>query len=198
MPSNASPAAETKPAKQRRAALAPFIAKLGLHKREGVLQRVPSYVVLGDTKIGLDPWERQILQEAFEAPNGGYHPLAQLVAEGLAFQVKCRRQLGFLGLGTGNGSSAANGQPPAVIEQLINDAAIGLAVLEDTQRAINGLIISGEIDSAKKLTGLKNRVNHSVGQLKDCLDPEAYTRRLPTNRSPIRSSLSSSLLDILL
>jgi hypothetical protein len=166
----------TSPAQQREAALAPFMARLGLRHGEGAAQEVPSSITLGDYEVSLDPWEKGVLDRMLDG--GGCEPWARVLAESLAFQVKCLSQLGQIRQLTSESPSSGlpREQMEAVLDHLITDAAVGLALLEETQRAIDQLIVSGDVGDAKKLSGLRNRIGQNVSKLKEHIGDDGFQR----------------------
>ncbi len=214
----------TTPAMQRHDALAAYLTELGLEYGED-RPPVPEYLSFRGETIELDPWERQILQSSLcgSAAAGDAKPFATLVAEGIAFEMKCRQLIAQLDatpardpqmsedteflleasaapLPAGHpagppaaeasgdavdASAAGDGAGPSEavvqeirdeLEMLVTDAAVGLALLNEAQRAIDQLIVSGERNSAKKLTSFRNRLCQSVGQLRERLGSEEYER----------------------
>ena len=93
-----------------------------------------------------------------------------LVVEGVAFQKKASTELGWLAAGTAAEIDAVEN----LVGVLTADAAFGLALLEETQRSIDMMVLSGEIDKAKRLTGFRNRLGRSVGEIKDQIGEEAF------------------------
>lgn len=158
------PATENQPSEQtarRREALALHLEQLEETQRSGAdLQ-----VALAGTD--LDAWE---LAQLDQGPGGVSHRWHDLIAEGVAFRNKCQTDVGW-----------SSDERQLSVEELndfrdilITDASLGVALLEETQRAVNQLIRSGEMDVVKKLTGFRNKIARSVNELKGIIGVKGY------------------------
>ena len=123
-----------------------------------------------------DAWERGVLQHSLDHPEDRSKPWAPLLAEGIAFRAKCLQ--GVETDESPRSTAQADDEETAAndVEQLITDAAVGLALLQEMQRAIDQLVAAGESGEAKRLSTFRNKVAQAVGQLKDCLGREDYER----------------------
>jgi hypothetical protein len=142
-------------AKQRYAVLAPY------------LDRLDGGEAGGST---LDPWEKSVLEQTIVAADSTSDDWAILVAQGIALQSKYRDDRRPL--------ETSDSIPPETLTtlhaQLMTDAAIGLALMEETQRAIDLMVLSGQIDEAKKLTGFRTKLVQTVSRIKETIGPTAY------------------------
>ncbi len=117
--------------------------------------------------IELDAWELEQLSRGL----GGAPDLwGDLVVEGVAFRNKCQTDLGW-GPGVQQLSVAELND---FREILITDASLGIALLSETQRAINQLISNGEMDVVKKLTGFRNNLSQCVNELKGTIGEKGF------------------------
>jgi len=175
---------------QRHEALSEFLSGLGLDYGEGP-RVIPERLAYAGRAVNLDTWERGVLQASFSKTEGQGHSWAPLLAEGIAFQFKCQRTFDPTAPEEATSSGAAPDteaeQDPAEtesesdanldpLERLIVDAAVGLALLAEMQRAIDDLVVAGEMAEAKKLTGFRNKVAQAVGELKEIIGCDAYER----------------------
>lgn len=117
--------------------------------------------------IDLDAWELAQLNHGLGDASNRWQAL---IVEGVAFRNKYETDLGW----------APSGQQLSAEEHadfraiLTTDAALGVALLEETQRAVNQLILSGELDEAKKLTGFRNKIGKSINELRDHLGAAGF------------------------
>jgi len=109
--------------------------------------------------IELDSWE---LDQLDRGPGDESCPWSSLITQGVAFRIKCLTDLGW----GPEAQQLSIEELNDFRELLIADAAIGIALLEESQQAINHLIGSGEMDVVKKLAAFRNRISRSVNELK--------------------------------
>jgi hypothetical protein len=137
-----------------------------MYGREGGLELPPS-LSIGEATLTIDPWERSVLQGS--VTNGQADTLTLLVAEGVAFQIKCM----------GHGADSQDAGPLYDAEEreaMTFDTAVGLALLDETQGMIDDLVRGGDIPNAKKLSNFRNKVAHTVGRLKEQIGDTAAER----------------------
>jgi len=179
---------QSKPAIIRQKSLAPFINKLGINCDKEQDGQVPDVISLGEQALSLDPWERTVLQDYRDGKQGTECLWAPLLAEGLAFQMKCLHQIEQLvrisDLFEEDDPNLAEKQV-AHCEQLVNTAAIGLAVLQDIQTAIDQAIIDGELEPAKNLVAFRNRSEQSINLLKQFLGDTDFQRAQTKSESMV-------------
>ena len=118
-----SPGKETE---QRRAFLATYLdqlTRMGSEGGEGI----------GEAPLGveLETWERRAMESCLASAEMSKWPA--LVVEGVAFQKKASTELGWLAGGTAAEIDAVDN----LVGVLTADAAVGLALLEETQRSID-------------------------------------------------------------
>ncbi len=117
--------------------------------------------------IALDRWERSALDAALSGDGKQY---AALLIEGVAFQTKHYSDLDRLE--TEEHSSAESSERNR--ETLIVNAAIGLALMNEMQRVVDSMVLSGHMGEAKKLTGFRNKLSQIVHEIKDRVGTEGY------------------------
>jgi len=167
---------------QRHEALATYLAELGLAYGEERSAPIPVRLTHNGSTIELEPWEQTILQESLCGPEAAETPpWAPLLAESLAFRMKClRRSMESEPIAEPDEAQAETigivQEIENELEQLVTDTAVGLALLEETQRAIDRLVVSGEIASAKKLTAFRHKVCQAVGELKEEIGNDEFER----------------------
>lgn len=110
--------------------------------------------------VDLDNWELDQLGRGLDGPQNIWRAL---IAEGVAFRNKFETDLGWLP--SGQELSADDAQD--IRRLLVTNAALGIALLDEIQDAVNALILCGDLDDAKKLTGFRNKIGQSVKSLKD-------------------------------
>lgn len=141
------------PERQRRAVLAPYLIRLKTLRS-------------GQTATGglqLDAWERGVVEKIDGTPENGW---STLVAEGIAFRTKYADDLRRLE----SDPDAAD----VVRAQLATDAAVGLALMAETQQTVNLLVLSGEIDVAKKLSGFRNKIAQGLSTIRETIGEAAF------------------------
>lgn len=142
------------PQQQRRNVLAPYLIRLkALRSGHATLDGVR-----------LDAWERGIVERHGSASGEEWFAL---VAEGLAFRKKYADDMHRL---TGSDAQAED----IVRAQLVTDAAVGLALMAETQRSVTLMVLSGEIDVAKKLAGFRNKLVQDVSTIKKTIGESAF------------------------
>lgn len=110
-----------------------------------------------------DAWEQAAIRD--------YSPdtWAGRVAEGVAFRVRCRRQVSRFDHG-----SAAPRDADQLHDELILSAAVGLALREDLQRDINRFVKLGSLADAKRLTSFRHSLQKELGAVEERLGPDAF------------------------
>jgi len=119
--------------------------------------------------IELDGWELSQLEAGLSDEVNRWQ---SLIAEGVAFRNKYETDLGW----APKDESPSYGEIADFRRLLITDTALGLALLEETQQAVNQLILSGEVDEAKHLTTFRNKIGQSVKELKTRVGDDAYSK----------------------
>jgi len=186
---------QSRPAQLRQQSLAPFILKLGISCGQGDNDKIPSVLELGEQQLSLDPWERSVLQDSRDGKHGVEQGWAPLLAEGLAFQMKCLHQVEQLRRISSqfdpNDPELAN-QKDLVQEQMINNGAVGMAVVADIKYAIDQATLDGENTPAKHLSGFLHRIETGVNLLKQFMDEEANIRVENKSEAMINQSVAPS------
>jgi len=136
---------------KRDALLRPYLNRLtGLEQhREAEGQATTIHV--GARAIRIDAWEREQILE--HLVGGGSGDQQALLAEGVAFQTRTLVDLG----GDGKDRDSTD---------LLLDTALGLKMMEETQSAINQMVLSGQIEDARQLTRFRNKIGTVLQDLK--------------------------------
>lgn len=113
--------------------------------------------------LALDHWERALLRSAF-GPVEQRSYLARLVAQGTALRAKVLEEIERLD----------GGEP--LFEELIANAAVGLALIEEMQEAIDHLIGVGQISQAKRLTGFRTKIRQPIFRIVDRIGREGLEK----------------------
>lgn len=141
----------------RQSTLAPFLERL-----EG--EPPPLH-----PSIALDKWEQSALDDALSA-NGNGKRYSALLIEGVAFQTKYYSELDEQE--TEEFTSADSREKTR--EDLVVNAAIGLALMDEMQRVVDTMVLSGSMGEAKKLTGFRNKLSQIVHEIKARVGAEGY------------------------
>jgi hypothetical protein len=155
---------------ERHAVLGPYLHQLEVMTRSGDTDG-SSEIELGFRSLHLDSWETEILRKALARPaaepNGDW---CSLLAEGVAFQSKFLAEISTLKAGE-------DIDPEQLVEinsRLMTDAGIGLALMTELQSVIDSMVGRGEIEQAKKLSGFRNKIGHSVTKIKERIGKSAF------------------------
>ena len=152
---------------QRERALGPYLEKLRSWNEAGGepadLDR-SARIRVGKHAVTVRPWERARIRDAFR-PGDGAAPWTRLLAQGIALLTKTLVDVGQL---------QRNPHMPLeemyrVQAELMLDTAIGMALLRETQDAIDGLVFSGSVEEAKQLSEFRNKVARTVNGIKRLL-----------------------------
>lgn len=127
----------------------------------------PSSLKVGSEKLPLGAWESSVLTRVVDG-NGGQPEWAPLLLESVALRAKFRAELDELAHG---GDSAAT---TMIHRHFTVDAAIGLALLRDTQQAVDEMILGGKLDLAKKLSAFRAKLSGTVKQIRARLNAESF------------------------
>lgn len=161
-----SPVVEAdRPVKNRHAVLAPYLERLAR----------AAQAAGGDTLAGKDRWESDIVRGVLGGAgspgrDGGAPEWWPLVVEGLAFLEKHADDMGRLQ----SSEAIAAERVTTLHAQLMTDAAIGLSLMEETQRSIDAVVLGGKIDDAKRVTGFRNKLVQAVSSIKETIGPVAF------------------------
>jgi hypothetical protein len=148
--------AETTLNASRTEQLAPYLDLLRPDPGQG-RPDVPPSLALDGADVPLDSWERTVLQKA-AALSQEVYPWSDRIAEGLAFLAWSRGRLCDLGSVTR--------------DDVVLALAIGIAVLEDLQRDVDGLVLAGRMGLAKQLTAFRHKIVSEVTRFKEATSPE--------------------------
>jgi len=157
-------------ARRRREALGPFADAVAEVLAAAGDPRWPDSVQACGREVDLGAWEKSVLREA--RASGAADDRAELVVDGLAFQAKCREVV-----------DRVDHQPLPdpeerlrLIETLVRDAAVGLALQQELQHEVNELIRAGRTAEAKTLTAFRNRIVRTSSRLAEIVDGDLALR----------------------
>lgn len=129
----------------------------------------------GDTHVdvaglGLDHWETTALHDVLTANPERPIPWSELLVESVGFLVKFGQDYGRLSTGV-DGSPHAQAQARKL---LIDDATLGLALMEEGQRRVDAMVLAGEINEAKRLAAFRNKLGQRIASIKAKLGQAAF------------------------
>lgn len=172
---------ETSASERREQVLRPFLQQIEMLRLAG--GELPTTLRLGSHTIDLDPWEASATKRTL--PGNGNPGVGRLLLESLALQSKFLAELDAL-----NSDDERSPTIQASLRtRLVTDAAVGLALLEETQTAIDGMILNGRMDQAKKMSGFRAKLSRAVKQIKSSIGPDAFSdaeSRAPEMITPYR------------
>ena len=111
---------------------------------------VPHFVELNGRPIELGSWEREALKD----PGAAGDLRRELLSEGVAYQVRCLE----LNDTFERGPLPPPSELPAFLEDLVTNAAVGKALVEDLQRLVDRMVAEGRLPVAKSLSGFHAKV----------------------------------------
>jgi len=152
---------------QRERALNPYLEKLqAWNEADGgpaELDR-PALIRVGERAVTIRPWERARIREAF-GPDRESRPWTALLAQGVALLTKTLVDVEQL-----------RRDPHLPLETLYRlqaglmlDTAIGMALLRETQDAIDRLVFSGDVEQAKQFSEFRHKLVRMVNEIKQLL-----------------------------
>jgi len=184
--STAAPTKKAHPARQR--ALEAYLTKIRgwctAPASEEELQR-QARVRIGQRAVVVEPWERAQIRRHFgSAERGGEAPeYTELIAQGTALLVKITLDVESIK----HGDELASAKLYALQAELMLDTALGMALLKEAQRWIDDAVQSGQVETAKNLSGFKHKLKRAVSEAKQCIADSEYSRA---------EALSGSLSDL--
>lgn len=169
---HSGPPPEPEPHPDRAAALRPFFVKL--HELLDAHRDLdsPSQINIGEYSLHATIWERNIALSVLDGDAGGEPGWVRRVAEAIAFQAKCMVDLNRLN----QLDSGENELRERVESDLYLGAAIGRALYTEIQKVVDSMVVSGEMDPARRMTQLRNKVKVSLNWLKEVLSEDAMAR----------------------
>jgi len=117
--------------------------------------------------IELDTWELEQLGRGLD----GSISWRALVAEGVAFRNKLATDLGWIS----NEHEMSAADATDLRRLLVTDTSLGIALLAETQLAVNQLILAGGIEEAKRLTSFRNKIGQTLNDLRDRVGDAGYS-----------------------
>lgn len=152
------------PARELRETLTPYVEKLSIAPAPGESGETPA-IVVGPERLETNAWDREAVAQALNGATEDEWP--GLLVEAYALEAKYRTEFAE---NVPDGESFSESQT----KRLTDDATIGLVLMEQTQRAINTMVLSGQIDQAKHLSTFRNRIGHMVTAMKEQLGDRAF------------------------
>lgn len=155
----------------RRKVLEPYLSKLsglGAHREE---ESKPSVLRIGGRTLRVDAWERQRVLQSLE-PWDGQDSWTGRLAEGIALQTKSLMDLAHRqDLGDTDPSKIL-----AAVERLQVDAAIALALMEETRQEVDHLVEEAREEEARNLASYRSKLGKTLDALRESLDEAALSR----------------------
>ncbi len=166
-PTDSTKAANT--GNERENALAPYLAQLAAAHSDD--SAISSSISLGDQSLALETWEQEVLRRYATGVDSKGHPWPSLVLEGLAFDAKCLLR---------TRQHETDGSPPDQrierVDELITEAAVGVAILEELGKSVDQLIRGGRMTEVKHLSTFRNRVRQGVARMRNLIGGEAFDK----------------------
>lgn len=149
--------------------LGPYLSRLGSLAEHRDESKESSFIHVGEKKVVVEPWERtHLLGALYEPAAGEEHAWRNVLADGVAFRTRCLVDLGEIEDG---------GQPAGeTADRLIVDIALGLCLMEETQQAVNLLVLGGKLDDAKNLTKFRHKIGRALNDLKETAGEDVSER----------------------
>jgi hypothetical protein len=147
---------------ERENALAPYLAQL-------CASAVPPSISVDGQPLTLEPWEQEVLRKYSTGVDPEGCPWPSLVQEGLAFGAKC-----LLREHQHEIEGSPSDRPIIPLDDLITEAAAGVAILEELGASVDQLIGGGRMTEVKHLSAFRNRVSQSVAKMRRLIGGEAY------------------------
>ena len=163
----APPAALTASKKRhpaREKALAPYLDKL----RNWITQvgnsdpESSARINVGSQTVILEGWDRVQLVEFFAAESSEASESAELMAHAVALVLKANFDVECLK----NGNPDDSPKLYALQAELMLDTALGMALLDETQQAIDHWVLSGRVVDAKAMSVFRHQISRAVAQAK--------------------------------
>ncbi len=132
----------------------------------------PTRINVGSRSLRIEPWERGVVVGSLKSGDNGESVWPGLLADAVALQVKSLSDLERLA----RTAETENGASEGLRTELELDAGFGFALMTEIQRAVDGLIVAGEMDLARKLTRFRNKLVHQLGELRGPLGREGVER----------------------
>jgi hypothetical protein len=167
---------------KRDALLRPYLNRLAGLEQHRDAEGLATTIHVGARTIRIDAWEREQILEHLNTTGSGEREA--LLAEGVAFQTRTLVDLG-------------SAEPDPDSPDLLLDAALGLKMMEETQSAINQMVLSGQIEDARQLTRFRNKIGSVLQDLKQAIGEQhtveaaaiaeitpAEPPPIPMNRTP--------------
>jgi hypothetical protein len=162
-PEGNQPDPSSDPGRLRRKALSPHVQEFLLWAtEERDPDEIPHFTELGGRPIELGSWERDTLKLAQTASGRRVQRPLNLLAEGIAVQVKYLQLLDCFD----HGPMPTPANLPQFLESLVTDVAIGLALLDEMQWDMNQMIGRKMLAEAKCLSRFQAKVLQVLGEVK--------------------------------
>ena len=153
-------------------ALEPFYGKLMELLAQHRDMEAPSQVNIAEDGLYISKWERDLTLVVLEEGGAGQPGWVPRVADAVAVQAKCLVDLDRLAMARSIRPELLH----TVRQDLVMAEALGKALAVELQKVIDGMVVSGEMGTAKKLSQLRNRLKSRTDMLRDVLDKEETER----------------------
>lgn len=173
---------------RRLSALSEYVGEASAAQPDGGTQ-IPPLLEPGARSLGLDAWEKSVLEQALSGGAGNGTHWCSLLLEGVALESKFRAETEQLD----HGDALPEVVGRELRQRLVIDAAVGLALLEESQLAINAMILDGKVGHAKKLTHFRNKLGESVNKMGEKIGQQALTEARVMSRDMMPASSAEAL-----
>lgn len=168
---------------QRRQALAEYLAQVEEQETDGY----PDVLRAGASALALDAWETSILEKALNRSPSGQSDWASLLLESVVVRGKYEDELRSLR----SADSLSETEIAQLENELINDAAVGLALVRETTKAIASMNIVGQKDDARRLSGFLHKLGASVAEIRDRIGPDGYSHAEKLSREMLANAVTA-------
>jgi hypothetical protein len=152
---------------ERRIALAPYVDFL--ISSVGTNPESPPEGI-SNSGLELERWEMDAVMKGAHGARSGGNGWEALLAEGVALHAKFLSETDRM--------ETEEPLPPEQWEQirtqLIWTGAIALALMEELQRAVDAMVLSGGMKQAKKLSSFRNKLSRLSGQIEERVGEKAF------------------------
>lgn len=150
--------------------LRPFIAQLELLQSKAGDGASSFERNRGAASLELNEWEENVLERVLSGTAGEAQRWPALILQGVAFQDKYRCAVEQLDDPSGLDEETRE----RTERQLVLGAALGLALTEELQRAMDDLVADNRLEEAKRLSAFRNRLIHSLKALRNRMGNGAF------------------------
>jgi len=169
---------------QRRQALADYLAQIENQEAAGY----PDVLRAGASALALDAWETAVLEKALSRTANGQTDWASLLLESVVVRGKYEDEVRALQ----SSDSLSDADIAGLENELITDAAVGLALVRETTKAIASMNIVGQKDDAHRLSGFLHKLGASVAEIRDRIGPDGYSNAEKLSREMLANAAANT------